>query len=126
MSLLLLVVLFVLGRYLYGTRAPEYNEFPSVKELKNMRLVKIDRLALYRDSGAENEALVPEYCRYILSRLYWKGTLTADDLYDGEILDIPLYLALHDLCWRGIIQGPDPYAYDCPVFHTEMVYSLPA
>lgn len=88
----------------------------------------IDIEALAMDmSLIENIDMAQDYVPLILNELS-VGPKTLDELYvmsyDGkEMFDIPLYLALHNLCKVGLIKGPDPYSDNSPHDHRLMRYS---
>lgn len=76
-------------------------------------LVVLPTTLLGRDMSPNNQALAEVYEPYILAMLkLYDGHMTISELYQGDMYDIPIYLALHSLRNRGLVATPDPYEYE--------------
>jgi len=74
---------------------------------------------LLNDLTPGNHARAEIYELYVMAMLRFVGPCTMDELYKGEVLDIPLYIAVHSLRNKGLIACPDPYGEDAPMWHTD-------
>jgi hypothetical protein len=89
----------------------------------NIRDQTIDRGALKRDATPTNLGFVAEYRRRIWRYACGHPVFNAADVYrDLELLDIPMYLALHSLVNCERLEGVSPYADESATSHHEMVF----
>lgn len=90
----------------------------------NIRDQTIDMAAVRRDCTRANLAKVADYKRRIMRyALGYPEGFTADDIYRSlQLLDIPMYLALHSLVICEELEGISPYADESPHFHHKMEF----
>jgi hypothetical protein len=79
--------------------------------------------AYSRDNRGENVAIATGYEPFILQYIKDHPNCTMQDIYsiDG-VGDTPMYLAIHSLVKKGLINGESPYESD-NTNHTEYSYT---
>jgi len=93
--------------------------------------VNLKALQADRNHPGSNE-IAATYLYPFLMKIKEMGRVSAAELYaQGDVYDIPMYLALHTLVKTGLVDGVSPYAVDMDgeflcKSHSEMVFTASA